>query len=60
MVDWKLVEYIASFFLLKNLCLKNIKTYKNSRGFVFCHIVEFQNVATEVSKVKEDELEDFF
>ena len=35
-------------FLLKNICLKNIKTYKNS-SFVFCYILEFENVATEAS-----------
>ena len=37
-------------FLLKNVCLKNIKTYRNSRSFVFCYILEFENVvATEGS-----------
>ena len=36
-------------FLLKNVCLKNIKTYKNSRSFVFCYILEFENVATKAS-----------
>ena len=36
-------------FVLKNVCLKNIKTYKNSGSLVFCYILEFENVATEAS-----------
>ena len=35
-------------FVLKNLFLKNVRTYKNSPGIAFYPILEFKSFATEI------------
>ena len=48
----KIVEYFEYIVLLKMLCLKNKRTNNNSLSIVFCYILEFENVATDIRNPK--------
>ena len=48
MVDWIVGIIYHMSVSLKNVCLKNIRTYKNSLSAVFCYILEFKNIAIEI------------
>ena len=42
---------------MKNVCLKNTKTYENSLSVVFCYSLQFENFAPEIRNPPEVYLE---